>query len=671
MTSAAVRRAAVVAVLGLEVATFVALVASDAHLATTGHPELRQLHGDTWVFAAGIASAAATGCFLAWARPTHPVGWLFLALAGSLLVSGVIDEYAAAELLVADRASTSGRLAAVAGEASFAPWLVLVALVLQVTPTGHTLGPRWRMLARVTVVAGVVYLGCSLVGNRRLEAPYADVENPWALDSLAPVLDPVRVAAILTVGVGLVGAAASLVVRFRRSSTEERRRLLWLALVAVPIPLFVVLAFAGSMTGHDSLLVWATGGFIVLVPVAAGLSVLQHQLYDVERVLTRAVVYGLLSALVVLVYGVVVLLATRGFGAWSSSGELAATLGAVVAALVALPLRGWLQDQVDRRFDHRRHSAERIARDSLAAGPTGFDLDALLSRALGDPTAHAVYPDDASDRWLRADGRPTEPGHSAVDAVRRGRTVARVVFDPGSTDERTASAVTQIVAGELDNVRLRAELAHRLEEVSASRQRLLAAQREERRRIGRDLHDGAQQSMLAVAFELRAAELSDDPDRMRGALADGVSAVGAAVRQLRELANGLLPSTLADGGIAATLDELARHSPVPLSVRMTGPRLHPSLEFTVWMIACEAVVNAQKHAGATAIGVSVDVTDTSLVVEVTDDGRGGADPNGVGLSGLRDRVASASGTWDLHSAPGCGTRLRVCLPVTPLLEEPT
>ena len=379
------------------------------------------------------------------------------------------------------------------------------------------------------MAAGLVYLACAMVGTRQLEAPYRDVENPWALDGLAPVLDPARVAAILVVGVGLVGAAASLVVRFRRSSTEERRRLLWLALVAVPLPLFVVLSFAGSMTGHDALLVWATGGFIVLVPAAAGLSVLKFQLYDVERVLTRGVVYGLLSALIVLVYGVVVLLATQGLGVWSGSGEVAATLGAVVAALAALPLRGWLQDLVDRRFDRRRHRAERVAREALAAGATGIDLDDLLARALGDPTAHAVYVNDASKRLDPAqDGRPAEPGGSAVDAVRHGRTVARVVFDPDTADERAARAVTEIVAGELDNVRLRAELAHRLEEVSASRARLLEAQREERRRIGRDLHDGAQQSMLAVAFELRAAELNDDPepDAERAGAGSGVGRCG-------------------------------------------------------------------------------------------------------------------------------------------------
>ncbi|GCD89820.1 histidine kinase [Nocardioides sp. LS1] len=665
MAPTAVSRTAVVVVLGLEVATFVALVASDVHLATSGHAELRQLHGATWVVTAAIGSAAATGGFLAWARPAHPVGWLFLALAASLLLSGVIDEYAAARLLVAHDPSGRARLAAVAGDVSFAPWLVLVALVLHLTPTGHTLGPRWRALARHTVAAGAVYLACSLVGTRQLEAPYRAVENPWALPSLAPVLDPLRVVAILAVGVGLIGAAASLLVRFRRSSADERRPLLWLALVVVPLPLFVVVSFASSMTGHDSVLIWATGGFIVLVPAAAGLSVLRFQLYEVERVLTRAVVYGILSALVVLVYAAVVLLATRGLGTWSGSGELAATLGATAAALVALPLRDWLQDQVARRFDRQRHRAERVAREGLAAAPTGVDLDALLARALADPTAHAVFADEESGGWIRADGRPAEAGATAADAVRHGRAVARVVYDPATVDERTARAVTSIVAGELDNVRLRAELARRLEEVSASRHRLLEAQHEERRRIGRDLHDGAQQSLLAIAFELRAAELNGDPDRMRSALAGGVVSVGKAVRELRALADGLLPSTLADGGVEAALEELARHSPVPVSVSVRTPPLQPAVAFTVWMIACEAVVNARRHASATAIELSVEASGDGVVVAVGDDGCGGADPEGLGLRGLRDRVATAAGTWDLRSPAGGGTRLRVWLPAGP------
>ena len=669
MTPAVVRRAVLVAALGLEVAAFVTLLVSDQRLAAAGHPELRGLQGETWVFVAAIGGAAVTGGILAWALPRHPVGWLYVGLAGSLLVSGLIDQAAVLELRLGDDPSTLGRLAAVAGEASFAPWLVLLALVLQLTPTGHTLGPGWSRLSQLTVTAGLVYLVCAMVGSRRLEAPYQRVANPWALTSLGPVLDPVRVVAVLVVGVGLVGAGASLLVRFRRSTTDERRRLLWLALVVVPLPLLVVLSFVADGTGHHSLLVWATGGFIVLVPVATGLCVLHHQLYDVERVLTRAVVYGLLSALVVAVYGAVVLLATRGIGAWSGSGEVAATAGATVAAIAALPLRSWLQDIVGRRFDRSRHRAERIARESLASGPTGVDLDDLLRRALDDPTAHAVYPDDASGGWILADGRSSGPGDSGVDAMRHSRVVARVVFDPATTDARTALAVTQLVGGELDNVRLRAELARRLEEVSASRQRLLEAQREERRRIGRDLHDGAQQSMLAVAFELRAAQLSDDSGRMRDALADGVDAIGRAVRQLRELANGLLPSTLADGGVRATLEELVRHSPVPATVAVSGARFDPALEFAVWMVACEAIVNAQKHADATAIEVSVTETDDGVVVEVADDGRGGADPDGAGLRGLRDRVATAAGTWDLRSPPGAGTVLHVWLPGVPLLER--
>ena len=175
--------------------------------------------------------------------------------------------------------------------------------------------------------------------------------------------------------------------------------------------------------------------------------------------------------------------------------------------------------------------------------------------------------------------------------------------------------------------------------------------------------------MLAVAFELRAAELSDDPARMRAALAQGVDSVGAAVRELRELANGLLPSTLTDGGIEAALEELGRHCPIPVSVAVTAPRLHPAVEFTVWMVACEAVVNARKHADATAIQVSVDAVDDGVLVVVLDDGRGGADPDGLGLRGLQDRVATASGTWDLESPVDRGTVLRVWLPSTPHRED--
>ena len=201
----------------------------------------------------------------------------------------------------------------------------------------------------------------------------------------------------------------------------------------------------------------------------------------------------------------------------------------------------------------------------------------------------------------------------------------------------------------------------RSSEIAASRTRLAGAQRRERRRIERDLHDGAQQSLLALAFELQTAQLNGDPEQMRQALAEGADAAQAAVRGLRDLANGLHPAALADGGLAAALDDMARHSPVPLRVHVVSGRLDPGTEFTAWSVIGEAVVNAQKHAAAHDIEIDVQRHNGDLRLRIRDDGSGGANPDGPGLRGLRDRVEAARGRLTVSSG-GSGTTVEAVLP---------
>ena len=649
-------------VAALEVAGVVAMVVSDRRLVAIGRPDLVGLHDETWVLLAAILSALSVGTLLAALKPRHPVGWLFLALSGCMIASGAIDAYATWALHAGRGSEYAGRVAAVFGDASFIPWLVLVAFVLHLTPTGTMLGRRWAVAAWTTAVAGAFCFAVKLISPATLSPPYQDVANPWAVPRVASVTDWLAALAILMVGAGLIVSAASLAVRFRRARGAERQQLLWLALVVVPLPLFVVLAFVGARSENPAVTVWATGGFVVLVPVAAGLSIIQFQLYDVERVVARAVTYGLLSAILVATYAIVVLLATRGVGEWSGSPEVSAALAAVAAAAVAAPLRSRLQDAIDQRFNRRRHRAEQVVRDSLARGEAGLDLEALFQRALGDPTVRITYPGGAGGPWVNELGTESDEMPGGIEVQHHGRAVARIRFDVDAADVSTVVAIGRMAASELDNVRLRAELSRQVAEITASRQRLALAQRRERRRIERDLHDGAQQSLLALAFDLQTAQLSGDVPRMRQALSEGVDAARAAVRELRELANGLHPAALTDGGLGAALDDLARHSAVPLRVRSGVPRLDSGLEFTVWLVACEAVVNAQKHAQATGIEVDLAIEDHRVLLRVSDDGVGGANPEGRGLRGLRDRAEAARGTLLVSSEPGTGTRVDVSLP---------
>ena len=637
------------------------MVGMDRVFVHLGRPDLVGLRGESWVLVAGLVSAGVVGAVLAVHQPRHPVGWLFLALCGSMLCSAAVDYYASYALRLRPGSLPQAEGSAVVGDKSFVPWLVLVALILYLTPDGRPLGPRWRWAARVTILAGVVSFVFGVMSSRPLSPPYSRIQSPWQVPAVQSAVDVVAAWSVAVLGLGLIVSGVSLLVRFQRGAREERRRLLWLALVVIPLPLFVLVAFAASRLEHPAVTIVATGGFVVLVPIAAGLSVSRYHLYDVERVLTAASVYVLLTIALVLTYGFVVLVGARGAEGWSSAPVLSATVGAVAAAALAAPLRSEIQRQLDRRFNRRAYDARRVVTAALADQSADADIEQLLRRALSDDSVAVAYPGPTDQTWVAATGHPAREPRAAVDVRRNERIVARVGFDPDRTDAETVRTASNLAAVELDNSRLRAQLAGQVSEISASRRRLAGAQRQERRRIERDLHDGAQQSLLALAFDLQSSQLSGDAGRMKQALSDGAARARDVVRELRALANGLHPAALADGGLPAALDDLSRHSPVPMTVAADVPRLDPALEFTAWLVLAEAVVNAQKHSGATTLAVDVCLRDHELRLSVADDGCGGAKGEGSGLRGLRDRVEAARGTISIRSTDA-GTTIGAVIP---------
>jgi signal transduction histidine kinase len=657
------RRARVVlpAVVGALVVGLVIPVVADLVLGATGHRHSTMPGADGVLYVLGLATAAAVGAAIVRTQPQHPVGWLFLALAGVLVLAPVIEAWIALGVLDEDGTLPLTGVFAAVDNSSWIAWFVLVTLVLLLTPTGTWLSPRWRLLGRIVVGCGSVAFVLSLF-RTELDPPYDEIENPLGVPGARWLTSGATYPLLLVVAAGLVASGASLVLRWRRARGDDRRQLLWLAMVVIPLPVFVVGAFAAASAGAQTAMLLATYGFVVLVPVAAGLSITRYHLYDVERIFTKATTYSLLTVVLVGTYAGVVWAGARTAGGWSASPEAAATLGALLAAVIAAPLRSGIQDWLDRRFNRRRYDAVRLIRRELRGEDPATDLPTLLRNAFADPSVTVAYPGAAPDEWFAESGLPADVGDHHVDVRRHGRVVARIGHDPDTVDCGVVVAGGQAAATELDNARLRTELARRLVEVESSRRRIAEAQREERRRVERDLHDGAQQRLLALAFELQSAQLSGDAARMRAALADGAVAAQAAVRDLRALANGLHPAALVDGGLPAALDDLRSHATVPVTLDVTVGRLDPALEFAAWLVIGEAVVNAQKHAGASSIVVGVRHADDDLVLEVRDDGRGGANPAGPGLRGLRDRVEAAGGRLDLASAVGAGTRVRAVIP---------
>jgi signal transduction histidine kinase len=296
------------------------------------------------------------------------------------------------------------------------------------------------------------------------------------------------------------------------------------------------------------------------------------------------------------------------------------------------------------------------------------ELRDLLAGALGDPSLRIGYVRADGSDLVDLDGRPlvVPPGQAVTVVERDGRRVAALVHDPALREDRhVLRAVTSATALELDNQRLAAEVRAQLAEVRASRARIVAAGDEQRRRVERDLHDGAQQQLVTVALVLRLArqrvDRATDPELAR-LLDRGAEGLEDALGELRELARGIHPAVLSEAGLVPALRALAGRSPVPVDVDAGDlPPLPAPVEATAYFVAAEALTNALKHASATTIRIALRCEGV-LDLTVADDGVGGADPlRGTGLLGLRDRVSALDGDLTVHN--GSGTTVRATLPL--------
>jgi signal transduction histidine kinase len=653
--------AAAVSLLGW-VAAVAFLAATDHRLSQLGRADLYQLGGSGLVFLVASASACLVGAVLLVRRPEHPVGWCFAFLGFSVAASGAAQDYGLLGLVADPRGDHPGAgAAAVLASSLFVLWLITIGLVCHLTPTGHYLSARWARGARLLWIAGLIWFGTVLISPTKLEAPFGDVENPWGIEALrgSPLIAIRSVTGVIT-GLLVLVAFASLVARFRRSYGEERRQLLWMGIAAVPVPVLVVVTFVAAKADNDVVLNLAAGGFVAVLPLAAGLAVAKTRLYDVDRILSQAVAYLLLSAVLAGTYAGVVLLLGQGVGGVAGSSTIAVAVATLAVASIARPAHRTLQDTIDRRFSRRRYDALRMLRAHVASPDPSTTVEQVLRDALRDQDLAVSYWVPDKQVWVTGEGRPALTPARALTVRRGGRTVARV--SSVALEAELVDAALREAEPELDNAGLRAAVALQLEDVRASRQRLATAQLDERRRVERDLHDGAQQRLLALAAQFQAALINGQPERLREALTIGVEQSQTAVRELRELANGLHPSVLADGGLAAALDDLAARHRVQIDVAEPDQRYSPRIEATAWFIACEAVTNAVKHAAADQIVVRVDRDGDHLIVVVEDDGLGGADPSGSGLRGLADRAEAVGGHLAVLARRPTGTTLRAVLP---------
>ena len=573
---------------------------------------------------------------------TVPLAWVG---AGTLAVPTLLENVALTHA-TAQPWWGSGLLARIGPEGLWQWQLMPFIWLLLVFPTGVLPGRRWRVLAAAAPVGALL----------------VSVAAATAGDRFGIVL-AAGLALLLT---GLVAPVVGLVLRHRRGDARTRRQLRWLTVAAGAVPVLLAAGWAADSLGASATVSY-TGflfAMLVLVPAAVTVAVVRHDLFDVDRLLGDSLAWLLTTLVSAGIFAAVVLLAEELVG-----DRLGVTGAAFVTALCLLPVHRRLQELVGRVVDADRtvrlaavrRFVERV-RDGQAEPE---DVEAALRTALDDPGLRLLlHVPGAATGHLDLRGEPAEPDPAAPQVPLRTAEaeVGVLVLGTGSARRlRLAREAALAARLPIEVSRLRLELRRALADVRASRARLVAAGAAERRRLERDLHDGAQQQVVAVGMRLRSLQRRLGADS--GAYADldaAVQGLEGTVSELRRLAHGVRPSRL-DDGLAAALTHLARDSAVPVELSVQDAPLSDLVATTAYFVVAESVANALKHAGAGRVGVTARVDGGALHVTVTDDGTGGA-TEGFGLTSLADRVASAGGRVTVHSPAGAGTTVTAVLP---------
>jgi len=627
------------------------------------------------------------GALLLSRMPRNPIGGLLLFGAA---ITGV--SFAASELAtyLADRGVTDGPVVITASLISSVGWLLGIFPVLLflplLFPDGHLPSRRWLPFAWLCT-AVLIFLGLSLVLGERLLYGSGDgaiVANPFYVPAIGRLDISDTVFGLSLVGL-LVGSVSSLVLRFRRSTGIERQQIKWVALaLAFLVASFFISTVAGALGLDESLIDTIVSGVaFIALPVAIGIAVLQYHLYDLDVVVKKALVAGALVLLVIGAYAAVVGLLGVVTSGNESSGSVFVV--ALVLGLAFRPVTRFARRLADRLVYGRRATpyevlaefSERVG-DSYATEDVLGRMAQILGQATGAGSARvwlrlgselrpaASWPTDAEP----ADGAvvvdevlPTIGGETVVEVRDRGEllgalSVAMPPNDPmNPSKERLVRDLASQAGLVLRNVRL-------VEELRASQRRLVTAQDHERRRLERNIHDGAQQQMVALSVKTRLARdlTARDPGKAAEMLTQMDAEIKTALDDLRDLARGIYPPLLVDEGLGAALDAQARRSTVPTTIRAEGiGRYAPEVEAAIYFSCLEALQNVAKYAEASSATVILAQSNGHLTFEVVDDGHG-FDPashaNGTGLQGIADRLGALHGDLTVRSEPGAGTRVR-------------
>ncbi len=634
-----------------------------------------------WLGFAGVGALVA-------ARTSNKVGWLFLAEGLALALANAAKDYASrsggAPL---PGAPWAGWILTIAISAVFPP----LSLALLLFPDGRLPSARWRPVAWAAVASGAVAMACNAVSDVNFSSNFPHLTDPVTLVRAAS-LKGIYNGALSLGPLIFVACAVSLVVRLVRSRGEQRLQLKWFVYASALASTTVAVA---SFVLPDPSLAFTVS--VPLIPIGAGIAIFKYRLYDIDVVINKTVVFGGLAAFITAVYVAIVVGIGAAIGQGSKPNLGLSILATAVVAVAFQPVRERVQRFANRLVYGRRATPYEVLSEfssRMAGAYESEDLLPRMARILGEGTgagstrvwlkvgdelrAEATWPasEDSPALPMEDGALPTVPDASLLLPVRyRGDLLGALSLTklPGErltpTEEKLAADLASGAGLVLRNVRLTEELLARLEELRASRQRLVAAQDAERRRLERNIHDGAQQQLVALAVKLRLARQigAKDPAKANELLEETEAEVSQALEDLRDLARGIYPPLLADRGLVAALSSQARRSLMPVKIQADDiGRYHQEAEAAVYFCCLEALQNVAKYANASFAEIRLDGGDEDLIFEISDDGVGfdpGARGYGTGLQGMADRLAALGGELRVDSEPGEGTTVHGRLPV--------
>jgi signal transduction histidine kinase len=652
------------------------LAYADRHLLSAGRTtwDFSDVFGDVVNLAVPVV-----GLILVSRRPANRIGWLFLAVGLSLGLSTFATSYGLRALVAAPGSLPAGRAFAWLTNWSWVIQLALLAFLLLLFPTGQLRSRRWRPAAWFVGGAFALITVALLVGaTRTWSHPFSSFNQALTRPAFTTVL--------ILLPAALLVSVAAVVVRFARSVGEERLQLKWFAAAAL---LVVATLIATIVTNSNSVVasVLSNVAFVCLF-AAIAIAVLKYRLYDIDIVISKAVQYGSLAVFITAVYAGVV--AGVGTLAGNRHTPLLPALAAAVVAVAFQPVRqraGRLANrvvygrratpyQVLSQFAQRiggTYSSEDVLPQMahIVAAGTGANHVVVWLR-VGDelrPEASSGASLDLAPLPIDGQALPSLPDSDmSVPVVHQGELLGAISIAMPK-DEPLRPASEQLVADVASQAGLALSNAGLIEDLRASRQRLVTAQDEERRRLERNLHDGAQQDLVALAIKVRLADMTvdQDPAQARQILGEVQTDTAGALENLRDLARGIYPPLLADLGLAAALSAQAGKSAMLVAVESDGiGRFGQDTEAAVYFCCLEALQNTTKYAHASTARICLQAQNGTLRFIVSDDGTGydtRHTPKGSGLRNMADRLAALGGQLEVQSAPHQGTTITGHLPV--------